>query len=605
MIRSWDLASHAPTDLLPTPPDIDVTTLDVAPDGSRLSWLTTPAPAGRRVVVWDVAARSEVPNGLPLVTDAAVVIAHLVADPGVVLLDFSRSGVLRGDQQEEPQSPPRRAELRTLADGALLWTGPEDPEITHAGLVSCVPAADPQGRATLVVHDVSSRAGPVELRRIPLADHRCTGRLWATIDGGHVVEERPQVEAVALRIRIIRLSDGAVFDTVLPPNAEARSYDIAFPIQTIMAVATAPDGEVSLLRAGGSTFTRYATTPEPAWVSGRPALQSAAGDGRHVVAVEPFGYAAYDRATGRLAGAVAGADLAHVGRTSSTVEGDELRLVVATPAGWVLDRYALPRFTLRGSHPLPTPTADPAGRGGATAVRHGDHLYAVSDAQLSVWDTTTGAQLAGPIALPVGRTVSSVVLQVRPGHPDQVAILAEDGVIEIWDAFAGRRTARLEPPPDQRRMAYGFTFDRSGDRIITITHVDTIDVWDVDTRQLTRPPIPLPFIANAAGVDADGYLVTSHTTHTGVTALTFWDLGTGRQAGALDIGLHDVRPIGADGRSIPLPGLGSFGPVDLPLTAGQWRDHLCTLFDRPFTGPELDVLPPGFDPASPCSRSGS
>ncbi|MFC5234347.1 hypothetical protein [Pseudonocardia zijingensis] len=42
-------------------------------------------------------------------------------------------------------------------------------------------------------------------------------------------------------------------------------------------------------------------------------------------------------------------------------------------------------------------------------------------------------------------------------------------------------------------------------------------------------------------------------------------------------------------------------PVDLPLAAGQWREHLCALFDRPFTGPELDVLPVGFDPRSPCS----
>jgi hypothetical protein len=534
-----------------------------------------------------------------------VELAHLTTDPGLVLLEFGRSGALRGDQQDEPPPPPRRAELRALADGALLWNAPEDSEITNAGLVSCVPAADPQDRATLVVHDVANRAGPVELRRVPLADSRCTGRLRITNDDGHVAEERPHVDAVAVPTRIIRLADGAVFDTVLPSNAEVPSYDSAFPIQTIMTVATAPDGGVSVLRAGGSTFTRYATASEPAWVTGRPGLQAASGDGRHVVAVEPFGYAAYDRATGRLAGAVAGADLAHLGRTSSTVEGDELHLVVATRPGWVLDRYALPGFTLVGSHPLPTPTTDPAGRGGVTTVRDGDRLYAVSDAQLSVWDITTGAQLAGPIALPVGRAVPRVILQVRPGHPGQVAIRAEDGVIEVWDAFAGRRTARLEPPGDQRRLAYGFTFDRSGDRIITLTHVDTIEVWDVDTGQVTRPPIPLPFIATAAGVDADGYLVTSHRTSVGSTALTFWDLGAGRQAGALDIGAHDVNPVGADGRSIALPGLGSVRPVDLPLTAGQWRDHLCALFDRPFTGPELDVLPPGFDPESPCSRDGS
>jgi hypothetical protein len=258
MIRSWDLATHAPTDLLPTPPDIDVTTLEVSPDGRRLSWLTTPAPAGRRVVVWDVAARSEVSHRLPLVTEAVAVTAHLTADPGVVLLEFSRSGGPRGDQQEEPQTAPQRAELRALTDGALLWTGPEDPDVTDAGLVSCVPAADPQGRATLVVHDVSSRAGPVELRRIPLADNRCTGRLWTTIDGGHVVEERPHVEAVALRTRIIRLSDGAVFDTVLPPNAEPRTYAETFPIQTIMAVATAP---TAVSRCCGPADPRSRGTP--------------------------------------------------------------------------------------------------------------------------------------------------------------------------------------------------------------------------------------------------------------------------------------------------------------------------------------------------------
>jgi WD40 repeat protein len=601
MIRSWDLATRTPTDLLPTPPDADPTTLFLTPDGSRMSWLTTPSPAGRRVVVWDIDMRSQVPNGLPPVTDPGTITAHLLADPGLVLLGFSRQGMLRGDQQAEPQSL-RRNELRTLADGALLWSGPEDAEPTRSGLVSCVPAADPTGVATLVVHDVANRAGAMEQRRIPLADDRCTGRLRVTADDGHVVEERPRpVDAVAVPARIIRLSDGATFDAALPPDSDPRSTDSAFSLQTIMAVATAPDGGVTVLRAGGSTFTRLAATPEPAWVAGQPARQSPAGDGHYVVTVESFGYAAYDRATGRVAGAVAGADLAHAGRTISTVEGDELRLMVVTPTGWVLDRYTLPGFTLSGSYPLPTPTAAPAERGGAAAVVDGERLYALSDAELSVWDTTTQAQVAGPIGLPLGHTTQSVILQVRPGHPGQVAIRTEDGAIEVWDALAGRRTARLEAPPDRRELVYGFTFDRSGDRILALTHVDTIEVWDVDTQQVTRPPIPLPFIANAAGVDADGYLVTSHTTPTRATALTFWDLGTGRQAGAVAIGAYDVEPVGADGRSIQLPGLSGVRPLDLPLTAAQWRDHLCAVFDRPFTGPELDVLPPGFDPASPCS----
>jgi hypothetical protein len=588
-VRRWDVPTGTATELLPANPAMDTASLTATPAVDRLAWVEQTA-AGHRVVVFDAAAGRLVPNALPPVPEPGLVALHLTADPSTIVLGIGRSG------------DPQRFEKRSLADGAALWTSPEDAALVAGGVVTCEPSADPtEGAATLVVTGISGGT-PGELRRIPLTRPQCTG-LQVSLDGGHVIETRPQPLAGSpVLTRLIRIADGATFDADLPPNPDIQGGGSAFSLNARTTVATAPDGTVSVLRASGTSVLRIAATPEPVRLGGQPARQSLTADGRFLVTVDHVGYAAYDRDTRQLLGNIAGAQLPQKGPTTSRVDGDVLSLFVDRPDGWVLDRYAIPGFTPAGTYRLPTRTADQATRGRVDAIVDGGYLYVLGEDQLSVWDTATRTPVGEPMDVSVGGWARpSIVL--RPGHPGEVAIRVENGAaIEIWNVLAGQRVARLQPPREQRLLIYSYAFDATGDRLVTLTHVNTMLVWDVATQQLVRPPIPQPTMGGPAlGFDADGHVVTSAQTPAEALHISFWDLATGREAGSVDVSASDVGDISPDERSIELPGFGGGLPLTFPLTAQQWRDHLCAFADRPFTGSEVDALPAGFDPGSPCS----
>jgi WD40 repeat protein len=270
--------------------------------------------------------------------------------------------------------------------------------------------------------------------------------------------------------------------------------------------------------------------------------------------------------------------------------------VTNAPDGWVQDFYTLPGFDLAQSFPLPTTTPDVDRRGGAVTRLANGRLYAVSDSRLSVWDAATGAPIAGPVpvALP-GNGLPS--LEVRPGHPDEVALVGADFAVELWNAVTGQRLLRFQPP-ETRPAAYGFVFDRSGDRLVTLGA--TMDVWDVDHQRLARPSVPVPYEATLEGMTADGHVLLHSVTGAG-NRLVFWNIDAGREDGDVLLSTHLPGAMSADGRTVALDSIGGTPTMSFALSPQDWRDRLCTFADRPFAGRELDALPPGFDPGSPCS----
>jgi hypothetical protein len=64
---------------------------------------------------------------------------------------------------------------------------------------------------------------------------------------------------------------------------------------------------------------------------------------------------------------------------------------------------------------------------------------------------------------------------------------------------------------------------------------------------------------------------------------------------------YGINGMVGNGTAIRVNGFDGSPPALVPLTAGAWRDQLCSVVHRPFTTAELPVLPPGADTEAPCS----
>ncbi|HYH33127.1 MAG TPA: trypsin-like peptidase domain-containing protein [Pseudonocardia sp.] len=576
-VRRWDVATRTATEIPVDLSGLDLTLVAASADARRIAWLTPPGPAGRELVVVDLATGRRVPHGLGPLPDPDLTTVALPADPSVVVLV---SG---------PQSEPTGRVVRRLADGAELRRLADGATPVEGGYLVCEPAADPDGAGTAVLID---EVGAGEVRRFPLVRGDCRD-LRVSVDRGHLIEKRLQVPGDVVPVRLTRLADGATFEADLPPGTEPGG-DAARPQVSATGVLRTADGGAEVLRANGSTLLRIATTPAVEGTVGDAGRLSLTADGRHVVGDDEVGYLAFDRATGRLLTRIHGRDLPHPWETVSVVDGNELSLLVATPDGLVLDRLSVPGFAPVAAYDLPGEQLE-----GSTVRQRDGRLVALTGGHLTSWDSRTHELLGGPVRVDPGSR--NPVVALRPQHPGEVALVGPELTIELWDADTGARTGVLPPEGGRRVLSYALTFDLTGERLVSHTQFNTIEVWDVDTHTLVRPPIPLPRVSMALGFTADGHYLTQSSAETGGNVITFWDLDSGREAGSVRLPAHDAGPISPDGARMALNGFGGALPVELPLTAAQWRDQLCTFADRPFSATERDALPAGFDPGSPCS----
>jgi hypothetical protein len=136
--------------------------------------------------------------------------------------------------------------------------------------------------------------------------------------------------------------------------------------------------------------------------------------------------------------------------------------------------------------------------------------------------------------------------------------------------------------------------------VLTPDH--TVEVRDVDTGALLGPPIPAPGAVELPGFDSDGHLVVRAEQTSMERVLRFIDVDERREVGYLATGGTFPRGvIGPGGRAMWYVTGRAVSPYVVPLTAGAWRDKLCSILDRPFTESESRILPPGADSGRPCS----
>jgi WD40 repeat protein len=598
VVRLWDLTTNAAPQTLtqPQPGAPDSRAFDFS--GDRLIWLE-PGPAGASVRIWDAASGTAVAHGLGPVLEPDVTGLGLTPDSTRALIQL-------GDANQRYEM---RIVVRSLADGATLGELPEHSALLDGGAAAatCMPPAPGTYHVSAIVTgpDLATAA-----RRIPLSASSCSGfRRTVTLDAGHVAERLGSPGDVDV-VRIHDLGDGSTFDVTLPPDPLTSTSGGGRTVAEKMAVLPAPDGGRTVLVPHATTLLRLTAVPNPYVTTGATPWLGRSDDGRTIVATDTHtDFTTSDRASGRT---VARLDAAAIGGGPTLAPAVDQRLTLTLAGdGWSISEYALPTLQPVLRVELPPRAGEPVSALYTDTLP--DRLYALTDGLLTGWDRATGAQLGPPVDLattPQRRQwfadARGIGIEARPGHPGQVAVLAPDNVIELWDVERGTHLATL--PQEAGRQPYAFTFDGDGSRLAAATSVGALEVWDVDERKLVAPPIPIEGTHDPIGFTADGMIVTSGNAPDGGGTLTFWDPVGGRASGTVRLqrGKHNAAEI-ADGRWLDVEGGVGFSassdgalPFSLALTPQQWADELCRVARHPFTDVERAALPAGSTIDPPC-----
>ncbi|MFC4945525.1 trypsin-like peptidase domain-containing protein [Pseudonocardia sp. GCM10023141] len=582
--RLWDTASRTAVGLPLEIPAAAAASIQLAPTGDRIAWLGPVAAGGRPAFLWDVGTRRAVAHALPPIVDQGVVALVPSADPDIVLISYGNAAA--GGTRLAVRSVGTGAELRSYGANTL--------SAGHGALiVACRDSPDPAGAAAVSVIDPASGA---EIRGLTLSVQDCK-QARISADESHLVEtvrQPPGTDVIAARVT--GLTSGTWRDTFVPPGQESVILSQVFQYAPLLAAVPAGAADTTLLKASGRSVLQLTTTPAMDR-GGLPVLRSWVVDGgTRVIAQTATADVVFDRATGaRIDDAVARA----------TPSPD----YVVSPDGDIIvvggrDHH----FDVTGNGPGLAPAAgyEPGSNSGAAAdgpgsARDGDRVHFVGAGKLSVLDATTLATVKGPFT--VGDGGAYPPPEVRPGRRDEVAVINGTGAVELWNVATGSVTATLRTPPDRPSRVTSMAFSRDGQRLAAVTSRREIDVWDVATGAQVRPPIVLPFGAWVVGFDADGNLITGNETTTAGRQIAFWNLDTGRESGSMRLTFHAIGLLSRDGATLALDPLQWVAPNQIDLTARRWYDHLCTTSDRPFAGLDLEALPDGVDPGSPCSRA--
>jgi hypothetical protein len=500
-----------------------------------------------------------------------------------------------------------------LADGTEVTTLPPSTRLVLGGTaaLSCE-VGDPALSSTAAVVVTPLDGSPP--RRIGLSgpSAQCDPNgiyvdPWLSSSGSALIEF---VDSATTRIT--DLGTGHAFD-VTPPADLPLTMQSAFDVvQTFDVQADRSRGVL----ASGTSLLWLRAEPVPPAAPADGGVFTVDGDVRLVYT--PGRMRAEERTTGRILGEVTGIRSA----SRFSARGDVLYIGQVVDDGWDVARYETPTLRRTGGVRLPSRDggAPPGDRGNKPGLAlqveptpAGERLITIADAVLTAWDPATG-RAAGPPTrlgstdLEVGFHRALPHMQLRPGHPGQVAVVGINEV-QIWDAPLGRLVTTLPAAPwldELGRHRSPLAFDATGDRLAILTRDRTVQLWDVDPARPARPPIPAPATRELLGIDADGYLVAGNVADgTSATRLAFLDVTTGSEAGSVDT-TAAIRPLRIaylddDRRTIRLDALHDGWILDLPATAQAWRDKLCATVGRHLTTSEGAILPPGANTDPPCS----
>jgi hypothetical protein len=593
-IRLREITGTAEPTTLPNPPVTPGTTVgspSFAPDGERLAWTTVDATNTVRMTVWDLRSDAEIPNGLGALAPD-VTAAWLTPDPNVVLMRYGKEN-----------APETRLVRRSLVDGTEVATMPAGAVVAGTGtrVVSCEHGGDKPSTTVTV-----TRIGAAEpLRFSGLEMGLCKG--WVSADGRTLIEADPPSGPVRT-MRLTDLNTGVARYVDVPAGILDRPA-VGLDGTSAVAVDWSSD-RPSMFAAHGSSVFELETRP---LLADTRTARRLTADGRYVVSVVDGSLVVEDAATGQRLGSVP--DAQPVG--GKVAFGSDAVVIAPEPFGWTLTSYDYPALRRTASYrlpasanPLATSTTQLGGQYVALdddVTEQGRIVLSLSDGVLAALDPLTGRPLGPPITL--GDTPEQrdwfqrfPVVARRSGHHGQAVVADAEGNLQVWDAMRGTRLATI--PTSYRPLARDFrppkfAVDLTGTRLAVLTPTATVELWDIDSATLVRPPIAVEAADDLVGFDADGYLVVKGDVVNG-GSLTFVDFAEGRTAGSLPVQVFSVD-ITADGSALPLNGNSGHLPERLPLTARAWRDKLCSVLDRPFSETELRILPPGTDTSPPCS----
>jgi WD40 repeat protein len=311
-----------------------------------------------------------------------------------------------------------------------------------------------------------------------------------------------------------------------------------------------------------------------------------------------------DRQSGRQLGQLADSSI-DVGDSLGLwpIVTDALYFLVHSRGAWRFLRYRLPSLTPDDPLILPGPSnyrsSDQAGLEGED-----NRIVAVAGGVASVWDTRTKTMIGAPLTLgstpdEQNRFRSYASFTRRPGHPDEIAIVAPGSSVQLWN-LSSRRLLRTFPT-SAATTSRALLFDPTGTRLAVLTSNHTVERWDVDTGTPVRTSLPAPDTTKIIGFTGDGYLISLGDSAS--TTLQFWDLKQGLVSGTMPLETSEVDS--PDGLPTDRFRLYRYGlmPVDLPVTTQLWSDRLCSTSGRDFTARERKALPPGVASDNPCTHS--
>ncbi|MEJ3652507.1 serine protease [Actinomycetes bacterium KLBMP 9759] len=583
------------------PPDADVD-LPVAgsisvprfsPDGRRIAWISWDAANTRHMVVWDLEAGREIPNGLgALPSDTQGF--WLTPQPDRMLL---RNG--RGN------SPETRLTLRSLTDGSEISAAPQASAVLEFGaaVLTCVPGAGSGDASTASVSGIGEGAPLLSFRALRPG---CGRRLGA--DGRTLIEENFSAADMSSTVRLTDLGSGTTRQAVLPEGMIGDDPPEAFGNPSV-AMMTRPGDVPVVLGAQGATLLRFATSPlaedEPGFDG---TAREVSDDERYVVRRGDMRIAVED--------AVTGAELAALPETLrppvDVLVGSDVWVVDAQDNRWRVRMFALPDLRPVGSFPFPT-SPDPVPLTGLvhsvdfeSSGDGGDQvLETISTGMLSTIEVRTGRPLHEPVALGATPQLHHwfqrfPTISARQGHPGQAVVADETGSLLLMDTATG---AVLQTIPTTWRPGLTpgsqlpkYAVDRTGDRVALLTKEASVEIWDLETARMVGRPIPAPGVSKLLGFTSDGTIaVAFEKEHAAVL-----DPQTGREIARLQVPSTPSASLSGNGSTMTVRTHAGEAPYALATTVGGWRDKLCAVLDRPLSTAELAQLPDGADRERPC-----
>ncbi|MEV6300124.1 caspase family protein [Actinoplanes sp. NPDC051861] len=584
-VALWDLtspageppgsAAGAPIELPGSPVTRDIGTLRMtfSPDGSRL--LRTDV-SGANARLWDLTAA---PARMPLAArpfgPRPVEEVRFTSDPTRVLV------VPAGNTDE------RTPETRALADGGLVHRFA--PGATSGGgdwVFHC------DGTEPFTV-DVRSAVTGERHPRFPPRQPECY--FARTIDGDHLLASVPSVSEPYSRIRVTSLRSGESYDYVVPYRSGSLAVDDELARLDFVDVPGGPP--VALLGIDRAVLRLTPVARNPLTVPGRA---SSSMDGRSIVVrSDDGGVDAFDLSSGEAGG--------HLARPASTAQfaafnpEGEPWFIERHGTSWQVTDYRLPGLTTGNTYRLPGTATEYEGSMMATTLQDTGRLAAIAGDTVSVWDRATGRmEVRFSVAVDAAQRKSFTFLPAvlpRPGHPDEVAVYANDERVQLWRLSGPERLGALGAVADKGSME----FDATGEHLIHLTEDRAIEVWDVGSGARTSS-----FTTDGAvellGATPDGYLVTKGSRGTG-ERVTLWDPVRRTESGVLQLsGREFQESYDGAGDVLSLGGVDVM-PAEVPLTAERWVAALCRAFGGGFTGGQRAELPDGAPTGDPCVTS--